>query len=104
MNIELTSLIQQPNDPLLRQDVLRSHGFAKEVIYVCVHTLTRNCLQRQNDQYREPVKHIMHSGATKRPTEFVLVCGLPHGDDGVGDRCTNICSHDDIDSLVHRQN
>ena len=61
-------------------------------------------LYRQQDDHRQPVKHVVDGGATEGTSEFVTVAGLGHGDDGIGDGGADVGAHDNEDGGLHWQN
>ena len=48
------------------------------------------------------VEHVMDGGTTEGTSEFVAVTRLSEGYDGVGDGCTDVCTHDDEDGRRYR--
>jgi len=57
-------------------------------------------LNWQKDGNSHKVEHVMDGGAGKGTLELVAVSHLSHGDNGVGDRSSNVGSHNHVDTLL----
>ena len=56
----------------------------------------------EQDSNCQEVEHIMNSGASEGAFELVSVAHLSYGNNCIGDRSTNIGSHDHVDTLLNR--
>ena len=61
---------------------------------------TRGTLKGEQDGDSHEVEHIVNSGSGKGTLELVSISQVTHGNDSVGNRGTNVGSHDHVDTLA----
>mmetsp|Transcript_14840 Transcript_14840/g.35958 ORF Transcript_14840/g.35958 Transcript_14840/m.35958 type:complete len:553 (-) Transcript_14840:1626-3284(-) len=67
-----------------------------------VEKVSGGSLNRKQDTNGKKVEHIVDSGSSESTLELVTISHVSHGDDSVGDRSTNIGTHNHKDSLLDR--
>lgn len=68
----------------------------------CCHTC--DDLEREKDDHREPIEHVVDSGCRERPAEFVTIAHLGQRNNRVGNRRAYVGSHDNRDGYSHSEN
>lgn len=60
-----------------------------------------NDFEGQKDADRQKVEHVMDCSSSKGSFELVTITKLTHGHNSVGDRSSNIGSHDHVDRIIN---
>ena len=60
-------------------------------------------LQRHKNSNTEEIEHVVARGSSESTLKLVGVTHLSDGNNSVGDRSTNVGSHDHVDTLAHRE-